>query len=940
MTSRPSPAPIEPESGDERPTMDVALEPVGTQPGKPRATRGSSPRGRPSAIGRYVVLDVIGVGGMGVVCTAYDPKLDRKVAIKLLRDGGDRRRMTTGRARMVREAQALAKLNHPNIVTVHDVDVYEERLYIAMEYVEGSSVADWLDDEPHDWPEVVQVFIEAGRGVAAAHEAGITHRDFKPGNVVIGNDRRVRVLDFGLAKTGDDDDASESDPSMAAFDSGIEGIVDSLNMKLTQAGRSVGTPAYMSPEQLFGLPVDAATDQFSFGVSLYEALYGTLPFADDDAPDFMACVSEGRVRDPPAGTPVPAWVHQVILRSLAAKPQDRFASMEELLDALSADPARKRRRALLGVSLVGIGALASVGLWSSMAPEPPPRCTGAEDKIAEVWSKDARAEVEAAFEATQTPYAEHALGRVSSALDDYSERWARHHQAICEATNVRGEQSEALMDLRIGCLDRSRAKVRALVTEFRNADAKLVAAAGAAVGVLGDPGECAAEQPDAQRTSDPERLAEIREVEQDLAAAQGVRLAGRYKRAESLSVAALERAEEVDDDALKAMVLLNLADLHQKTRRIDAAQTEFLDAIRAARAGRQPRLEALAWVGYAITQSSIPEDRALALAWFVPAELAMAELADPPPVLVGTVLRKRGSVELRNGKLEEARASLEEAVGQLSQADRKNELASALNNLGVALGQLGRYDEAAEPLRRFAAISEELYGPAHVNAAKAQLNLGNVYKTSGDVKAARAAFERALAGYTLAAGDSHPKIAAARLGLAQLADSPAEALDMADRAAELLASIKTAASPRDVAAVHNERGKAYLALGEPDRALVALNLALEAQKAFGPAPRGQRGRTYTWLCEAHWRRGDSVEGRPACRAALENLQQAGSDNDLGYELSSLARLALMSDDDPEQRLLLHAAKMGLEALPSGADRELCDALDAALAALGGAPPSG
>ncbi|MCH9681102.1 MAG: serine/threonine protein kinase, partial [Deltaproteobacteria bacterium] len=270
-------------------------------------------RPTPTKIGRYTVLDLLGVGGMGVVCTAYDPKLDRKVALKLLRkkSEGDHR-LSTGQARLIREAQALAKLTHPNIVTVHDVDTYEGQIYMAMEYVDGSSLDQWMVRGERHWRDVVEVFVDAARGLAAAHHAGITHRDFKPANVLIGKDGRVLVVDFGLAKSNDHElERSDDSPAPeAAVDMGPEpNLMDVIgstqDTKLTQVGRTVGTPAYMAPEQFLGLEVGPETDQFSFGVALFEALYGYLPFPDESREELLDRVTEGRVNETPKDTPVP-----------------------------------------------------------------------------------------------------------------------------------------------------------------------------------------------------------------------------------------------------------------------------------------------------------------------------------------------------------------------------------------------------------------------------------------------------------------------------------------------------------------------------------------------------------------------------------------------------------------------------------------------------------
>ncbi|MBL4689622.1 MAG: serine/threonine protein kinase, partial [Nannocystaceae bacterium] len=390
--------------GRHRATLDESTDFGGDKPARP-ATRAEQQKQTqtqtiPSRIGRYIVLDTVGVGGMGVVCTAYDPKLDRKVALKLLKKARDKTRAQTSQARLVREAQALAKLSHPNIVTVHDVDTYRGQLYIAMEYVEGSSLETWVLAEPRTHVEIIDVFVRAGRGLAAAHAAGITHRDFKPGNVQVGADGRVRVLDFGLAKSADEVDASLDLDEAPATSAGIMDLVGSASdLKLTQVGRTVGTPSYMAPEQFYGQSVGPQTDQFAFGVSLFEALHGELPFGDPDDVGFVDRVCEAKPDDPPVGTHVPAFVTRVIVRMLQRAPNDRYASMDAALLALQSDPSRRRRRWIAGagvaavVGLSGYGALQLLGSRTAL-------CSGAEDKLREVWNERARIRVSAAFAAT------------------------------------------------------------------------------------------------------------------------------------------------------------------------------------------------------------------------------------------------------------------------------------------------------------------------------------------------------------------------------------------------------------------------------------------------------------------------------------------------------------------------------------------------------------
>ena len=318
---------------------------VGTSPGSPPGGPPALSRGH--SIGRYVYLGTLGSGGMGVVLAAYDPGLDRKVALKLLRGHGCD---LDGRARLQREAQALAKLGHPNVVAVYDVGLHGEQLFVAMEFVDGPTLREWLCEGPESrpWREVLEVFMAAGRGLAAAHRAGLIHRDFKLDNVMIGEDQRVRVMDFGLARAT----LSIPDPCASHEDlrqsTGSQFLVD----ELTAAGTLLGTPAYMAPEQLECEGANALSDQFAFCVALWEALYGERPFPGRTLDELLESMRSQALREPRHGSRAPRWLHTALRRGLSYHPEDRWPSMEVLLDQLSNAPARRRRHALIAAGIV------------------------------------------------------------------------------------------------------------------------------------------------------------------------------------------------------------------------------------------------------------------------------------------------------------------------------------------------------------------------------------------------------------------------------------------------------------------------------------------------------------------------------------------------------------------------------------------------------------
>jgi eukaryotic-like serine/threonine-protein kinase len=268
--------------------------------------------------GRYMILERVGAGGMGVVYKAFDPHLDRKVALKLVRVGKAGSDASEGRERLLREAQAIAKLSHPNVVAVFDVGSLAGEVYVAMEYVDGESLAAWLRAGPRDEDEVLDVYLQAGRGLAAAHRAGVVHRDFKPENVLVGHDGRVRVVDFGLAQ------APERLPVGDEESTAVRAELHDDGEPLTETGAVLGTPAFMSPEQHLGRATDPATDQFSFCVALFEALYGEHPFSAGGVKELAQAVVAGVVREPPRAARVPRAIRKALVRGMSASPSARW----------------------------------------------------------------------------------------------------------------------------------------------------------------------------------------------------------------------------------------------------------------------------------------------------------------------------------------------------------------------------------------------------------------------------------------------------------------------------------------------------------------------------------------------------------------------------------------------------------------------------------------
>ena len=312
-------------------------------------------------VGRYIVQNVLGRGGMGVVYGAVDPTLGRRVAVKLVRDG---RRTGRYRERLRREALALARVCHPNIVTLFDIGTTNQGTFVAMEYVRGIDLRAWLRVEPRPVEQVLQVFMAAGEGLAAAHAAGLVHRDFKPTNVMVTPDRKVKVLDFGLARA-----LPNQDPWLGATDSAR------LARRMTRADTVVGTTGYMPPEQLLGREVSPASDQFAFCVALYEALHGARPFPGKTPIEQARSYAAGTRTEAQFRKDVPARVNAALERGMELEPHLRFRSMTELLNALRLPPplSRRRRGFLLAAAVLATAVISSaVTTW--LAPDEAPAC--------------------------------------------------------------------------------------------------------------------------------------------------------------------------------------------------------------------------------------------------------------------------------------------------------------------------------------------------------------------------------------------------------------------------------------------------------------------------------------------------------------------------------------------------------------------------------------
>jgi eukaryotic-like serine/threonine-protein kinase len=869
-------------------------------------------------IGRFVVVRRLARGGMAVVAVGYDPELDRRVALKLLhpeltRSGRPLRDL------LQREAKIMARLSHPNIVSVYDVGAIGDQVFVAMELVRGATLADWARAAPRRFRARLHACLDAGRGLAAAHRAGVVHRDFKPANVLVGDDGRVQVSDFGMASL-------------------IGEVGD---------GRLAGTLAYMAPEQHAGQASTERSDQWSFCAASYEVLCGVRPFAGRSSTELAAAIAAGRIAAPVLRD-VPARVRRVLERGLARDPAARFPAMDELLAALAAaGSGRRRRRLALGAALAA--ALAAMALWPARAAEEP--CGGADERAASAWDAGRRGALIAAM--TRSGSADDA-SRVARVLDDYAGTWRATYTDVCRATRVRGEQSEALLDRRIACLDRGLGALAALVSAMSTPGAVTADKAIDAVYDLPGPGLCASLPQTGSspppREGEPGRRAQVVRAAMDKARADS--WLGRTGPALALARNAERDARALGHPGLLAELLLFLAILERTAHDLPAAEKSAREAAELAWQADDSITVARAFTTLVSVVGDKPERTAEANVWAVAAERELARTGDAqtraeldlhlganaieaadyaaarvhleralateqstfgpnhPRLarsirLLGTVrlqlgdhagaeaLYRRdldllalaygpehpevavamgnvGMVLFNQGKAAEARAILERALALREKSATPNDLTVGLllSNLGNACFEAGDYKAARAYHERSLARHEAVDGPDHPRVGRVLVNLANALDLLGEVEPARKHYERAIRIQESKVGADHPDVAVAVFNLGDLlarAGRCREALPLEERALRLWGKL---------GADHPSQGYALtglaacdLALGHASRAVTRLERAEKVRSAKGVDAR-LLGETRFYLARARWSVGEKRGALAAARAAL------------------------------------------------------------------------
>jgi tetratricopeptide (TPR) repeat protein len=714
---------------------------------------------------RYALIRKLGQGGAGVVHLAYDPRLDRKVAIKLLHPHRHGDGATDGEARLMREAQAMARSPHPNVVAVYDVGTYEAEalggagVFVVMEYVEGPTLHTWLK-RSHPWRRVLEVFIAAGRGLAAAHGVGVTHRDFKPANVIVADDSRVRVLDFGLARGGE---REEEEPSVEQSLRSRDDI--SLDASLTVEGTILGTPAFMPPEQHDGRETDPSSDQYSFCVSLWTGLYGHKPFEGQTLADLAWAKQSTRPRAP-EDADVPKWIQPILQRGLSVDPDQRWESMDALLAELEQGLSRGRsRQRMLVAAMLGIPVLG--GLWA-VAGRSAPACVDRPERIDALWNDARRATVDQAFNASGSGNVDRAREAMNERLDAFVESWAAEYRSACEATHVLGEQSAELLDLRVACLDRRLRDVDALVSLFEDADAPTVDRAHLAMSSLPRPATCS----DVERLlagvappEDPEVGRAVEGIRADLARVRALGIAGKMQDALILAQTVARRASTVDYPPVVAEALESRGRLEERNARYEEAVETMTQAHSIAVAAGHDKIAAdaaqvLAWI-YGEHRNDL--DRALQWADIAQAQLDRIGLGHDN----ARILETRAAAYRVAGDFDRASETLLQTIAAVEQQDPPDDFMLAVlhNDAGDVLRELAKYDEARHHLEEAIAILERLFGPDDASVAAPINTLGAIDLSAHDWTGAEAKFRRALDLRSRSLGTKHPRYALTLMNL-------------------------------------------------------------------------------------------------------------------------------------------------------------------------------
>ncbi len=873
-------------------------------------------------IGRFLVTGELGAGGMGVVYAAYDPKLDRKVAIKMLHEGIS----TTHRSRLEREARAMAKLTHPNVVSVHEVGEFENRLFVAMEFVDGKTLRDWLTQDAPDKKQIMAVMIDAGRGLAAAHAADMVHRDFKPDNVLVGRDGRTRVSDFGLVTpVGSETIDEEVAPAPAAGQLSASA--------LTQVGTIMGTPLYMAPEQHRGESADHRADQFSFCVTLWEALYEHTPYSAKSYEALVENVTAGRLLAPANANKGPSWIRSILTKGLSVKPAERYESMDALLRALANDPWQFRRRVALAVAGLAItGAAAAVLIFKGGASDAGAVCQGAQAQIDNVWTAERRAEIAEAFRASDVQGAMDTFAFSEKRLDSYGQEWVKLRTQSCEATHVHKEQGANLFANSMSCFDRRLMGYRSVIQLFANApNEPVITNARKTVGGLADLNACLSRSelelgvglPD-----DPIAQAEIREIMEAFEAVKRHDLRSEYKVALEKSAPLIERAIAVDYPPIEAELLTANAGLQQTLGDFDSAEKTLRQAASAAARANDDTMVANVWIrvlDLLVQQGRLDEALnmetvALTSAARVPNELG----------LQARLQNTLGGIYVAKARYDDAFVAYEKALGHLrATGDAEHPaLAPAISNLGLANWYRGDIASAKQSFEEALEILLRDFGPDHSQVAYARKNIGDLAIQLGNDEDALVHYQEVLRIWTATLGPEHANLGYAYEQLARISQRSGDiktALTLVDKTIAVREAALGAGHPLIVQSL-SVAIEVFLAEGTPEgieRAEAAIVRALQIIDTLGEPGKTHKIYVLDSRAKLEESREDWTKALADREAVLELRRSVLGEahNDTAYSYAQVAGVSMRLGDTKKTEAMLVAAQKIYDELPGFGDRD-------------------
>ncbi|HYV47710.1 MAG TPA: serine/threonine-protein kinase [Myxococcaceae bacterium] len=786
-------------------------------------------------VGRYVIEEKLGQGGMGVVYAAYDPSLARRVSLKLILSA-EGEEVVDSKARLQREAQALARLHHPNVVAVHDLGAWDSQIYVVMELVRGTTLRHWLHAQERPWREIIRVFLDAGAGLAAAHRAGLIHRDFKPSNVLVDEEGRARVLDFGLARiagalpstadgAGGPDDAGDDDVEE-------EPTSNVLTEALTRTGHLVGTPLYMAPEQHRGGTLDERTDQFSFFVSLYEALFGTRPYL---VRDLQAHALEGKpapLRAGSKGADVPARVRQVVLRGLSVDPAARFKSMGEAQAALrAAGQGRTRRLVIAGAAagallVLGGGAVIARGRYG---------CEREGRALSGDWNAGHGAAIRAAFLATQAPYAASAADHVTKRLDAYADEWRGAAVDACAAARAAGKAGNDLWGRRKDCLARLRMQVGSLVDVLEHADRSAVERSVQATYGLERVSSCAS--PEAFQAFRAPSEAGAYELRERAAKVRALLAAGQVKAGLALAEPLARDAARGESRASLAEALELLGALRKAQGDAKGAEEALFRAVTAAQSAGDE-------IGGARVMAQLASvvgkgERAAEGRRWVELALAVVERDGPAPDLEAQILDAKAWIDYDERKIDAAIATAAQAVDLREKALPADhpDVARAYLTWGTMLNGSGHPARAEEAYRKALPVLQRALGPEHPQIASALHGIGTMCKHQGRYREALEWLQKAYGMRSRVLGPESPEVAATlnNIGTAEMGLGLYR--DALEHEMKALVIIERSLGPdhANVAITLNNVAAARARLGEGAAAEGLMRRAMEiAVKRYGP----------------------------------------------------------------------------------------------------------